>query len=207
MLRSFGVAIVIVAGLVGLAYGLPELATLANQPVYCTQEAKLCPDGSYVGRVRPTCEFARCPGQPQAQAWQIFSELERGISFRYPSELTTSYIFALDWPPQVQVLDLPFTCTEAGSESERAGRTERRLVDSRTYCVTRVTQGAAGSIYTQYAYAFPSGERTVVLTFSLRAVQCSNYDESQRRECEDERATFDLDGVVDRVAVSFRLAP
>lgn len=27
----------------------------------CTMEAKLCPDGSYVGRTGPNCEFARCP--------------------------------------------------------------------------------------------------------------------------------------------------
>jgi hypothetical protein len=29
----------------------------------CTQEAKLCPDGSYVGRTGPNCEFAPCPGE------------------------------------------------------------------------------------------------------------------------------------------------
>lgn len=31
-------------------------------PVACTQEAKQCPDGSYVGRTGPNCEFAACPG-------------------------------------------------------------------------------------------------------------------------------------------------
>jgi len=30
-------------------------------PVACSQEAKLCPDGSYVGRQGPKCEFAKCP--------------------------------------------------------------------------------------------------------------------------------------------------
>lgn len=29
--------------------------------VACTQEAKLCPDGSAVGRTGPNCEFAACP--------------------------------------------------------------------------------------------------------------------------------------------------
>jgi len=29
--------------------------------VACTEEAKLCPDGSAVGRVGPKCEFAACP--------------------------------------------------------------------------------------------------------------------------------------------------
>lgn len=31
------------------------------QPVACTMEAKQCPDGSYVGRTGPNCEFTACP--------------------------------------------------------------------------------------------------------------------------------------------------
>lgn len=31
------------------------------EPVFCTQEVKICSDGSYVGRTRPKCEFALCP--------------------------------------------------------------------------------------------------------------------------------------------------
>lgn len=31
--------------------------------VACTMEAKLCPDGSYVGRTGPSCEFEACPGE------------------------------------------------------------------------------------------------------------------------------------------------
>jgi len=29
--------------------------------VYCAQDAMECPDGSYVGRAPPNCEFAQCP--------------------------------------------------------------------------------------------------------------------------------------------------
>lgn len=29
--------------------------------IACTQEAKICPDGSAVGRIGPNCEFAACP--------------------------------------------------------------------------------------------------------------------------------------------------
>jgi hypothetical protein len=36
-------------------------APVKRQPVACTQEAKQCPDGSYVGRTGPNCEFAACP--------------------------------------------------------------------------------------------------------------------------------------------------
>lgn len=42
------------------------------KPVACTQEAKLCPDGSAVGRSGPNCEFAECPKvkslMPEAEA-------------------------------------------------------------------------------------------------------------------------------------------
>jgi hypothetical protein len=45
-------------------------STIVNQappakPVACSQEAKQCPDGSYVGRSGPNCEFAACP-EPKA---------------------------------------------------------------------------------------------------------------------------------------------
>jgi len=31
--------------------------------VACTMEAKICPDGSTVGRSGPNCEFDPCPGE------------------------------------------------------------------------------------------------------------------------------------------------
>lgn len=32
-----------------------------SQPIACTEEAKICPDGTAVGRTGPNCEFAACP--------------------------------------------------------------------------------------------------------------------------------------------------
>lgn len=32
-----------------------------DDTIFCTADAKQCPDGSYVGRVAPSCEFAPCP--------------------------------------------------------------------------------------------------------------------------------------------------
>jgi len=37
--------------------------TPSKTQTICTQDAKLCPDGSYVGRSGPNCEFKTCPGQ------------------------------------------------------------------------------------------------------------------------------------------------
>lgn len=40
---------------------IAETSDMCPKEVACTQDAKLCPDGSYVGRVAPNCEFATCP--------------------------------------------------------------------------------------------------------------------------------------------------
>lgn len=36
-------------------------ASPSGEQVACAQDAKLCPDGSYVSREGPNCEFAACP--------------------------------------------------------------------------------------------------------------------------------------------------
>lgn len=45
-----------------LNFSIWQLNASGPGQVACTQEAKLCPDGSYVGRTGPKCEFAQCPG-------------------------------------------------------------------------------------------------------------------------------------------------
>ena len=44
---------------------MPEPAPPAPRPPerMCTMDAKICPDGTGVGRTGPNCEFAPCPGE------------------------------------------------------------------------------------------------------------------------------------------------
>lgn len=39
----------------------PQINDDDMQPAACTSEAMICPDGTYVGRVGPNCEFSPCP--------------------------------------------------------------------------------------------------------------------------------------------------
>jgi len=52
-----GVIIVAVVGLIIYKFNF----TNNNINLACTEEAKLCPDGSAVARTGPHCEFAPCP--------------------------------------------------------------------------------------------------------------------------------------------------
>ena len=66
-----GLGIVIVAAIaLGLLLRAPQSPEDKNQPQACTQEAKICPDGTAVGRTGPNCEFAQCPSVPTSTPTQ-----------------------------------------------------------------------------------------------------------------------------------------
>lgn len=180
-----------------------------NQPntseeVFCTQDAKLCPDGSYVGRSGPHCEFALCPNEAVQDYWKTSTDSKLGVSFRYPKNPVDKYMSVVDWPPKVQILNQKFACTEAGQETSRGGQTSLVSVNGTSYCVTKIQEGAAGSIYMQYAYAFPApfskNDKTGIFTFTMRYPQCGNYNDPEKTECENVQASFNLDMLVDLMA-------
>ncbi|MFA5386266.1 MAG: hypothetical protein WC297_01120 [Candidatus Paceibacterota bacterium] len=61
-----------------------------NNFIACTQEAKQCSDGSYVGRTGPKCEFASCQSVSTSTDvtanWKIYKNTEGGYLFKYPTE-------------------------------------------------------------------------------------------------------------------------
>ena len=87
--------------------GLPEHDDYLSMPVmlggneevvFCTQDAKQCPDGSYVGREGPRCEFKKCPGESDPSGWG-------GIS----GTVTRGPICPVEqFPPQEECADKPY---------------------------------------------------------------------------------------------------
>jgi hypothetical protein len=56
-------AIIILSLMFGyVVYAEDNAATASQPPVACSMIAKACPDGSFVSRTGPNCEFAKCPG-------------------------------------------------------------------------------------------------------------------------------------------------
>ncbi len=111
------------------------------------------------------------------------------------------YISVVDWPPLAQMIDGPLTCTEAGAVGDRAGQTIKKIINGRTYCVTSVMEGAAGSRYTQYAYATGLNGKTLIFTFSTRASQCENYEPEERVACFAEQEAFNPDPLIDELVI------
>ena len=183
-----------------LNFSIWQLNSQSIKPVACTMEAKLCPDGSYVGRTGPKCEFTPCPVIDVTKSWKTFTDTTQGVSFKYPESLLTTYIHPESWPPKISVSNKAFTCTEGGTPGN--GYTYKRLVNGHSYCLNELSDGAAGSIYTTYTYTFSKGIKAISLSFTLQAVECGNYDNPQMTACENERTSFALDSIVDKIAQS-----
>lgn len=71
---------IVVLGVLGAMVWITEKGAVPEE-VACTMEAKLCPDGSYVGRTGPWCEFAPCsPDVPAADVpVRVASPLPQGV--------------------------------------------------------------------------------------------------------------------------------
>lgn len=171
--------VILLAGIVYWVVGVNK-----NKQVACTEEAKLCPDGTAVGRTGPKCEFAKCPDE---------------------IILNTKYITAQKWPPDITITSEKFSCNEGGSEIMISGQTIKRTIDGRGYCVSVASEGAAGSTFTYYIYATEKDSKLIIINFTLQAVQCANYDDPKKSECEAERLSFNPDEIINNMVTNIKL--
>lgn len=143
--------------------------------------------------------------QPPA-GWVATTTSVNGVikTFYYPPNLGTTYLHLYDWPPMLAFEHAPYTCTEAGSVVDRAGQTKPETTNGRPYCVTRESDGAAGSIYTNYAYAFPYQNGQGIFTFTVQFPQCVNYDDPKRTECQAEESAFNISPTIDQIVQTLK---
>jgi translocator protein len=190
-------------------------AQTARGPV-CSQEAKICPDGTAVVRTGQDCEFSACQEEPAcgegddcpiediatSSLWQTATDTSAGIFFQYPSRLMAKYIIAVrnQWPPRITIIPGKFSCLVATSTGEKA---ELRTVgNGHVYCVRSFTSNTTEAIYTNYSYITPNSGKLLTVGFALRYLNCDDYVDPEQGDCLAEREALNLDSIVDRVAGS-----
>lgn len=87
--KTVGIGLSIVSFFLAIAIGGYLFVASKNQEpeqVACTLEAKLCPDGSSVGRTGPNCEFSLCPTVKvdETANWKTYENTEFGYTVKYP---------------------------------------------------------------------------------------------------------------------------
>jgi hypothetical protein len=142
--------------------GITQPTDNVTPDVICTMDAKICPDGSSVGRTGPNCEFTACPGegngangttQPTTQVpanWETYNATEFGFSFAYPP--TAEVTIQESFPPTIVVFqkgpaqtgetELYDGLSVSFTPQQKATPTDTLLTTLETYLSQQTTDGA-----------------------------------------------------------------
>ena len=115
----------------------------------------------------------------------------------YTQKTALTYVSFQSWPPKVTTAIAKFTCAPGGTIGSAKGKTIKKDLPGGTYCINTMTEGAAGSTYTTYAYSTMVGDVLAKTTFIARTPQCMNYDEPEQGACKAEQAGFNPDVLAD----------
>ncbi|MFH0834066.1 MAG: hypothetical protein V2A63_01600 [Patescibacteria group bacterium] len=138
-----------------------------------------------------SCQYACGDAPVEIPAdWQTFSDAN--FSFKYPADFGSEFITPVDWPPVVDSKDGVFVC---------AG--EIRVVGAQELCRLETSEGAAGSIYSNFHFSEKSGDKILILDFSIREPQCPNYPEPKMSQCTADQKNLNLDQIVSKIFTSF----
>lgn len=147
--------------------------------------------------------LGRYPGDG---VWKYSEPDSAGMQFMYPESLPTTFITATDWPPRVEFVAGKYSCKEGPLSASDGPITtlKKHTIGDREYCVATHSEGAAGSMYTNYEYTTLRGEAVVRVLFTLKFPQCLNYIEPNQSACKSEQNSFDIDGLADRIFHSIK---
>lgn len=97
-------------------------------------------------------------------------------------------------------------CNETPLESSLPLRISKIEMNGRKYCIGASSEGAAGSVYTQYSYTTVIADNVYLINFVARYPNCDNYPEKENVECKTERERFNLNILVDKEIEKIRLS-
>jgi hypothetical protein len=189
--------IIIIALIAGyFLYQQNSVSFKQAKSVACTQDAKVCPDGSSVGRVPPNCEFAPCPDF--TAGWKTYTNNQYGFELKYPADF-----FDPQQQPKLLVGDcnynvFPNKCpnindiviTDQISDGGDAGAVKNNLANSgywdnpdgvkqtinnTTYCLYTTGDAATGHAFNYYYFATVKNKKCLVVYLATSTENCDFY--------------------------------
>jgi len=174
-----------IIGIAGYFVYQKSLGTAENEPVACTMDAKICPDGTSVGRVAPDCEFAPCPEDAKAN-WQVYKNEQYGVEIKYPqnfwaaqnlqiTQKDCNYDFSTDECPNAKNI-IKSELEADGLDLANVSVTgTKKIYGSNLFCLYGYSEGAAGTYYSNEYYVLSSNKKCTIIKIVTPYPNCQNY--------------------------------
>ncbi len=136
-----------------------------DEPVACTADAKICPDGTGVGRVGPNCEFATCP-EAKITSYEECVEAGYPMIKTYPAKCIAdgeSFTQIIEEDPDLMTPGT--TCTDEQKQAEMCtmqyapvcGYVEVQCITSPCYPVPQTFGNTCGACSTDNVVSYTQG--------------------------------------------------
>lgn len=125
-------------------------------------------------------------------------------TFSYPSEISTKYIQAYQWPPKVVTVDQTSFCDDVKNITEKM-KTEKRIIAGYDFCVTSVSKVLEDKIINLYAYSLNFENKSFILYFGTKHDNCEELKTDEKFFCESEVISFHPDLLVISILQTLRL--
>jgi preprotein translocase subunit YajC len=99
---------------------------------------------------------------------------------------------------EFEIKDNEIECTETDLSLSLPFSISKREINNKKYCISASSEGAAGSVYTEYSYATVIENKVYSIKFIAHYPQCDNYPEEESAKCKKERESFNLNGLIDK---------
>lgn len=165
--------------------------------IACTLDAKVCPDGSTVGRTAPDCEFRKCPKIPiQTDGWKTYTGIKDGIEFRYPETLASDF-FNLQKPQlivtsQEEMENIDNSCYTGVGLNPIPLKIGEILINDMSFCLSETYNTGSGTGTKYFFYTIYKDASYFTIAYAVtQPNSCSNYGDTPNLQlCEVEMAQY-----------------
>lgn len=104
----------------------------------------------------------------------------------------------LPWPPVVKISSNTYSCLLGNNAM---GITTERVLNNKTYCITKIAESGMGQSTVTYTYKTRLGSGTKETRFSLSYYSCSKLEDfpDRKAKCDEAQSNFDIDKIISQV--------
>jgi len=128
----------------------------------------------------------------------IEANSDPSLNFQVPDTSSFQYASFRDWQFDALPFDtsMELNCEVTDLAASQNLRRFEAMINDVAYCIEASSEGAAGSVYTEYKYTRILGDYLVNARFTVQYPNCQNYSDSEALVCAEERENMNMNEII-----------